>query len=99
MLREVNRTLLRLGFVARLTASAAAIHARMAADAATAGQRPNLTAAGGLAEVEELLAAREALYREVATVTVPTDGRSPAEVAGDIVAGYSAWKPPFERPF
>ena len=88
VLRPENRAVLRTGFVVRLTASAAAIHARMLADAA--GPRPNLTPAGGLAEVEALLAAREPLYREVADLTVPTEGRSPADVAGDIVTGYLA---------
>ena len=90
VIRPANRAHLRSGFVARLTATAATIHARMTADAATTGARPNLTPGGGLAEVESLLAAREAWYREVADVTVDTEGRSPEAVAGDIVTAYRA---------
>jgi shikimate kinase len=80
VLRPDNR------FVARLTADAATIHARMVADGVEL--RPNLTAAGGLAEVESLLASREPLYRQVADIAIDTVGRSPDEVAGDIIAGY-----------
>jgi shikimate kinase len=43
------------------------LHQRMTADANTAHQRPNLTAAGGLAEIEQLLAEREPVYREIMT--------------------------------
>ena len=42
------------------------LHARMTADAATASQRPNLTAAGGLEEMRAVLAEREPLYRAAA---------------------------------
>ena len=93
VIRPANRLHLRRGFVARLTASAATIHARMAADAVTEGQRPNLTPGGGLPEVEALLAAREAWYREVADVTVDTEGRSPEAVADAIVTAYRAANP------
>jgi shikimate kinase len=86
VLRPDNREFLRTGFVARLTADAATIHARMVADGVEL--RPNLTAAGGLAEVESLLASREPLYRQVADIAIDTVGRSPDEVAGDIIAGY-----------
>lgn len=91
VLRPANRELLRAGLVAWLTADAATIHARMVADGVEL--RPNLTATGGLREVEELLAAREPLYREVADITVPTVGRSPEDVAGDIVTAYLARHP------
>ena len=96
VIRPANRALLRRGFVARLTASAATIHARMAADAAVSNQRPNLTPGGGLAEVEALLAAREAWYREVADVTIDTEGRSPQAVADAILTAYHAANPPSE---
>ena len=90
VIRPVNRAYLRRGFVARLTASAATIHARMTADAELHGARPNHTAGGGLREVEALLAEREAWYREVADVTVETEGRSPEAVADAIVTAYLA---------
>ena len=94
VIRPANRVHLRGGFVARLTASAATIHARLVADAETLGQRPNLTPGGGLREVEALLAEREAWYREVADVTVDTEGRSPEAVADDIVSAYRRHSPP-----
>ena len=60
-----------------LTADAATLHARVAADAASRHTRPALTELQGVAEVEHLLREREALYREVAThvvdVTKATD--------------------------
>ena len=96
VIRPANRALLRRGFVARLTASAATIHARMAADAAVSNQRPDLTPGGGLAEVEALLAAREAWYREVADVTIDTEVRSPEAVADAIVTAYRVSNPPPE---
>lgn len=96
VIRPANRAHLRRGFVARLTASAATIHARMTADAAAGGARPNLTPGGGLAEVESLLATREAWYREVAGVTIDTEGRSPEAVADAIVTAYRLSNPPPE---
>lgn len=59
---------------------------RIAADAATSSRRPNLTAAGGEAEVVELLARRTPRYAECATLVVDTDDKTPAEVADEIVA-------------
>ena len=90
VVRPTNRVRLRRGFVTRLTASASTIHTRMTADAATSGWRPNLTPGGGLQEVEALLAAREPWYREVADVTIDTEGRSPDAVADAIVTAYLA---------
>jgi shikimate kinase len=43
----------------------AILHQRMTADTNTALQRPNLTPAGGLDEIKQLLAQREPLYRQV----------------------------------
>jgi shikimate kinase len=89
ILREVNRNLLRgSAYVAWLTAPAEALWERIQADSATAARRPNLTAAGGLQEVTDLLAAREPLYRAVAAAEFPTAGRSPEQVAGDILAAW-----------
>jgi shikimate kinase len=58
----------------------------LAGDQKTAHRRPNLTPAGGKAEIEELLAERTPLYRECATLTVDTEGKTAAEVADEIVA-------------
>ena len=51
-------------------------HRRIAADPATADTRPNLTAAGGAAEVQVLLTIREPIYRSVATHEVDVVGGS-----------------------
>jgi shikimate kinase len=57
---------------------------RIAADPTTSERRPNLTC-GGLAEIEELLAVREPLYRQCADLTVDTDLASPADVAAEVL--------------
>lgn len=90
VLRPTNRDLLpRSGFVAWLTAPPGHLWRRIQADTTTAARRPNLTAAGGVEEVERLLAVREPLYRAVADATVPTEGRSPADVAAAILAAWT----------
>ncbi|HEY2894670.1 MAG TPA: shikimate kinase, partial [Pirellulales bacterium] len=74
------------GPVVWLTASVDTILERVAADATTAHRRPNLTVAGGRAEIEELLAARTPHYRQCATLVVDTEGKTSAEVAEEIAA-------------
>jgi shikimate kinase len=87
VLREENRAALkRGGKVVWLKASAETILARVAADASTAGRRPQLTTAGGAQEVIDLLARRTPLYRECADLIVETDDRQPAEISAEIVA-------------
>lgn len=87
VLRESNRAAIaRCGAVVWLQASVAQIAERLAADPATASQRPNLTSAGGRAEIEQLLAARLPLYRSCATLEVETDGKSPADLADEIMS-------------
>jgi shikimate kinase len=87
VLRPENRAAIRgAAAVVWLTASADTIESRLAADARTAQRRPNLTIAGGRAEIEELLAAREPMYRECATLTVATDGKTSVDVANEIFA-------------
>ena len=87
VLREANRQAIRAaGPVVWLTASVDTILERLAADAATASRRPNLTTAGGRAEIEAVLAARTPIYRECATLVVDTEGKTAAEVADEIVA-------------
>jgi shikimate kinase len=87
VLREENRAAIHAGCVtAWLTATPETIAARMEADPTTAARRPNLTAAGGLAEIERLLAVRAPLYRGCADCIVATDGRAPETIAAEIVA-------------
>jgi shikimate kinase len=91
VLRPANRELLRTsGFAAWLVASPEAAWQRMQADPATAARRPALTT-GGPQEVANLMAAREPLYRQTAHATFPTEGRSPEELAADILAAWEAW--------
>ena len=91
VLRPENRDLLRSsGFVVWLAAEPELLWNRIAYDPTTAARRPNLTAAGGLAEVRALLAAREPRYRELAQFVVDA-ARSPEEVAADILPEWEAW--------
>jgi shikimate kinase len=86
VLKETNRALLRsAGRVVWLTADARTLWGRLQADPATPGRRPPL-AGGGLPEVEQVLQARESLYRECADWVVSTVNRSPAETAAEIIA-------------
>jgi shikimate kinase len=93
VLRPANRDLLaRSGFVAWLTVPPDVAFERMQADPTTAGRRPNLTALGGVAEVRELIAAREPLYRAVADFTCDTAGRSPADAAAAILTAWTNFR-------
>ena len=87
VLRSENRVLLRQAgdAVVWLTASPETILRRVAADATTSARRPNLTAGGGLAEIEQLLRQRLPCYRECATLEVDTEGKTPEDVAAEIV--------------
>ncbi len=86
VLREENRRLLKTaGKVVWLKADVATILARVAGDQTTAGRRPQLTTAGGEAEVRQLLAQRTPLYRDLADLEIDTEGRTPAEIVEEIV--------------
>jgi shikimate kinase len=85
ILREANRARLRAGRVVWLTADPQTIWTRLQGDPTTAERRPPLTV-GGLAEVEELLRAREPLYRTCANLIVDTTGRSPEEIVAHILS-------------
>ncbi|MFM7844259.1 MAG: shikimate kinase [Planctomycetota bacterium] len=85
VLREQNRVALAgRGVVLWLDASATTIEQRLQLDPLTQQRRPNLTAAGGNAEIRELLARRAPIYAAVAHQRVETDGYSPGEVAAEI---------------
>lgn len=75
------------GPVIWLTASVETILARISKDATTASRRPKLTAQGGRAEIEQLLAQREPLYRQTASLIVDTQRRTIDEIASEILAG------------
>jgi shikimate kinase len=87
VLREATRDAMQAaGPVVWLTAPIDTLAARLAADTAAGDRRPNLTAAGGRAEIEAVLAVRTPIYRACATFVVDTEGKSPAEVADEIIA-------------
>ncbi|MGW8257931.1 MAG: shikimate kinase [Thermoguttaceae bacterium] len=85
-MREENRRLMRQsGKVVWLTAMPETIHRRMSADLTTAQRRPNLTNQHPLAEIVQLLAKREPIYRETADLTVDTENHTPEELAAEIL--------------
>jgi shikimate kinase len=87
VLREENRrALAAAGTLVWLQAGPATILHRIAGDAATAGRRPNLTAAGGEAEIVAMLAERAPIYQRCANVALDTEGKTPSEVALEIMA-------------
>lgn len=88
VLRPENRQQLRAGHnrVVWLQAEAATLHQRIEGDSSTSQRRPNLTASGGLEEVERLLALREPLYRECAEFAVDTEAKPPEQIAAEIVS-------------
>jgi shikimate kinase len=75
-----------------LTAPAAVIRSRLAADPTTSDRRPALMADDPLAEVEAALAARLPLYTECADVTFDTASEPPPAVAERIVHWLAARK-------
>jgi shikimate kinase len=92
VLRPENRRRLREGgTVVWLTATAATLWQRLQRDATTSERRPPLTV-GGLAEVEELLQARQPHYAAVAHLVVETEGRSPDEVVDFLVSALRVSK-------
>ena len=94
VLRAANRDLLkRHGFVAWLSADPDVLLTRIEADPTTAARRPTL-AGGGLAEIRELLAAREPLYRACADVEVAVEALSPEQAADAILAAWSTFRWP-----
>ena len=81
VLRESNRKALRrFGFVVWLCADPRVLSRRLQTDPGAVAGRPALTSAGTLGEIADVLASREALYREVADAVLDTDGRTPAEI-------------------
>lgn len=84
---ENRATLKETGWTVWLTASARTLSERLQADATTAERRPALTR-GGLAEIEELLQARQPLYRACANLEVSTEGQSPEAVADLILSNW-----------
>lgn len=83
---ETRRQMKESGPVVWLTAPVEVLTQRIGHDETTASRRPNLTATGGTAEIERVLADREPLYRECATVVVDSSQQSPGELVDEIIA-------------
>ncbi|MCO6439084.1 MAG: shikimate kinase [Phycisphaerae bacterium] len=82
---ESRETLRRLGFVVWLEADRAALARRLAADPDTETFRPHLRNSGGAPDAD-FPPERVSLYGACAHQTVSTTDKSPAEIAGEIVA-------------
>jgi len=91
VLDEANRKALRAsGRVGLLTAAPEVLWERMKADPKTAAERPDLTDAGGLAEVRKVLDERRQVYRMASDYEIQTDRFAPDETAGRILAWLRA---------
>ena len=82
---DTRQDLLAAGPVVWLRASIETIASRILHDKTTKARRPNLTATGGIDEIRVLLAQREPLYRECATITIDTEGLSLREAVEQVL--------------
>ena len=90
VLRPENRDVLRsTGRCVWLTGDPATLCRRIQSDPMTATRRPALTELPGPGEIELVVSEREPLYREVAHLTVATDGRSPDAIVSTILSAWS----------
>jgi shikimate kinase len=89
---DSRREMKAAGPVVWLQASAAVLAKRIGDDPSTSDRRPNL-AGGGTAEIARLLAEREPLYRDCASLSVFTDNLSAAEIARRIAAAVGPRSP------
>ncbi|MEM9186641.1 MAG: shikimate kinase [Planctomycetota bacterium] len=86
VLRGATRERVRAGHarVVALSAGPAKLAERLAGDGTTGARRPNLTAQGGLAEIEQLLAERAPIYRACADLEIDTSELAPEQIAREI---------------
>jgi len=87
---DTRRDFRAAGPVVWLHADVETIARRIAEDKTTSARRPNLTALGGVDEIRAVLAAREPLYRETATVIVETMDKPVEAVVEEIVAALAS---------
>ena len=94
ILNEATRAEIKsAGPVIWLNATADTIERRLATDPTTGQRRPNLTSSGGRAEIERLLAVREPMYRECATITLNADSMSADQLVEIVLRGLPATFP------
>ncbi|WP_435009751.1 shikimate kinase [Tundrisphaera lichenicola] len=95
VLSEANRQALRnFGLVAWLSADPESLLHRLRSSRRGVEDRPSLTPAGTLGEIAEVLQARTPLYQEAAHVIIPTDGRTPEQVADAVLEAWIAVETP-----
>lgn len=80
----------RMGRIVWLRAPAVVLWSRITRDAHTSQSRPDLTASGGLAEVESMLAEREPIYQKMAHHVIDTMSMNPEQVADAIELWFHA---------
>ena len=91
ILRPANRAVLaQFGLVVWLRAGHDELARRIEADGVSAASRPSLTGAGTVAEIAQVYQARQALYEAAADAAIDTEGKTPGEVAEQVLA---LWKP------
>ena len=78
------------GLACWLQATPATIAERLQRDTARRSQRPDLTPVGGMDEIELLLTQRSAVYQSCANFVVDTEGKSPQNVAEEILAAVKS---------
>jgi shikimate kinase len=94
VLRDANREILqRTGKIVWLRADPAVLAARIAADQARGARRPSLTGLDPVQEVEQVLSARESIYRDVADWELETSSQPPSELARAIADWYASIVP------
>lgn len=81
-----RRDLLMAGPVVWLIAPLETIALRVLHDSTTKQRRPSLTATGGIEEIRTVMAQREPLYRECATITINTDRMPLRDIVSRIVS-------------
>lgn len=86
VLRPANHAPLEsLGRRVWLIAPAETLWSRIQNDPLTSMRRPGLVSGGDLSEVRTLLEKRTPLYRQVAQLTIDTHGRTPDQIAEQII--------------
>ncbi len=82
---KTRRKMKSSGPVVWLKASVEILASRIDSDVSTIKRRPKLTSQGGRQEIEDVLAVREPLYRDCATLTVETDTCNISEIVTSIL--------------
>lgn len=82
---ENRTTIAAQGLTCWLQATPATIAQRLEQDSATKSQRPDLTPLGGLEEIQTVLDQRFSVYQSCADFEFDTEGKSPNQVADEIL--------------